>query len=153
MAEGKVDVSSILSPFTTREVCFSEENFDKLVKLTDYNVLNNEKLIIQALRLAVARRKQRNYQPPLTSFNLPRDISWVVYYVVRSRCLILASDTCSRNPIILRTCWTPSHLHDCSDEQIGIYQRFNPKQTSKRQICVQFCYLVTLPIDIYIYSV
>uniref|UniRef100_A0A8C5TVS0 Phospholipase A2 n=1 Tax=Malurus cyaneus samueli TaxID=2593467 RepID=A0A8C5TVS0_9PASS len=61
MAEGKVDVSSILSPFTTREVCFSEENFDKLVKLTDYNVLNNEKLIIQALRLAVARRKQRNY--------------------------------------------------------------------------------------------
>ncbi|GAB0190416.1 cytosolic phospholipase A2 zeta [Grus japonensis] len=61
MAEGKVDVSSILSPFTTREVCFSEENFDKLVKLTDYNVLNNEKLIIRALRLAVARRKQRNY--------------------------------------------------------------------------------------------
>ncbi|NXR12582.1 PA24E phospholipase, partial [Semnornis frantzii] len=61
MPEGKVDVSSILSPFTTREVCFSEENFDKLVKLTDYNVLNNEKLIIRALRLAVARRKQRNY--------------------------------------------------------------------------------------------
>ncbi|NXL84424.1 PA24E phospholipase, partial [Alectura lathami] len=61
MAEGKVDVSSILSPFTTREVCFSEENFDKLVKLTDYNVLNNEKLIIRALRMAVARRKQRNY--------------------------------------------------------------------------------------------
>ncbi|NWU70619.1 PA24E phospholipase, partial [Pterocles burchelli] len=61
MAEGKVDVSSVLSPFTTREVCFSEENFDKLVKLTDYNVLNNEKLIIEALRLAVARRKQRNY--------------------------------------------------------------------------------------------
>ncbi|NXG44518.1 PA24E phospholipase, partial [Psilopogon haemacephalus] len=61
MPEGNVDVSSILSPFTTREVCFSEENFDKLVKLTDYNVLNNEKLIIRALRLAVARRKQRNY--------------------------------------------------------------------------------------------
>uniref|UniRef100_A0A8C5IU54 Phospholipase A2 n=1 Tax=Junco hyemalis TaxID=40217 RepID=A0A8C5IU54_JUNHY len=61
MAEGKVDVSSILSPFTTREVCFSEENFDKLVKLTDYNVQNNEKLIIQALRLAVAHRKQRNF--------------------------------------------------------------------------------------------
>ncbi|NWR13906.1 PA24E phospholipase, partial [Emberiza fucata] len=61
MAEGKVDVSSILSPFTTREVCFSEANFDKLVKLTDYNILNNEKLIIEALRLAVARRKQRNF--------------------------------------------------------------------------------------------
>uniref|UniRef100_A0A8C3KE65 Phospholipase A2 n=1 Tax=Calidris pygmaea TaxID=425635 RepID=A0A8C3KE65_9CHAR len=61
MAGGKVDVSTILSPFTTREVCFSEENFDKLVNLTDYNVLNNEKLIIRALRLAVARRKQRKY--------------------------------------------------------------------------------------------
>ncbi|OXB72493.1 UNVERIFIED_CONTAM: hypothetical protein H355_002764 [Colinus virginianus] len=61
LAEGKVDVCSILSPFTTREVCFSKENFDRLVKLTDYNVLNNEKLIIQALRMAVARRKQRNY--------------------------------------------------------------------------------------------
>ncbi|NXP41899.1 PA24E phospholipase, partial [Leiothrix lutea] len=61
MAEGNVDVSTILSPFTTREVCFSEGNFDKLVNLTDYNVLNNEKLIIQALRLAVARRKERNY--------------------------------------------------------------------------------------------
>ncbi|XP_010181054.1 PREDICTED: cytosolic phospholipase A2 epsilon-like, partial [Mesitornis unicolor] len=61
MAGGKVDVSSIFSPFTTREVCFSEENFDKLVKLTDYNVLNNEKSIIRALRLAVARRKQRKY--------------------------------------------------------------------------------------------
>lgn len=61
MDGGKVDVSSVLSPFTTREVCFSEKNFDKLVKLTDYNVLNNEKLIIRALRLAVARRRQRNY--------------------------------------------------------------------------------------------
>ncbi|KAK2533203.1 cytosolic phospholipase A2 epsilon isoform A [Columba livia] len=59
--EGKVDVCSVLSPFTTREVCFSENNFDKLVKLTDYNVLNNEKLIIRALSLAVARRRQRNY--------------------------------------------------------------------------------------------
>lgn len=61
MDEGKVDVCSVLSPFTTREVCFSENNFDKLVKLTDYNVLNNEKLIIRALSLAVARRRQRNY--------------------------------------------------------------------------------------------
>uniref|UniRef100_A0A8C6YY10 Phospholipase A2 n=1 Tax=Nothoprocta perdicaria TaxID=30464 RepID=A0A8C6YY10_NOTPE len=61
MPEGNVDVSSIFSPFTTREVCFSERNFDKLVKLTDYNVLNNENLIIRALRMAVARRKQQKY--------------------------------------------------------------------------------------------
>uniref|UniRef100_A0A8B9S5Q8 Phospholipase A2 n=1 Tax=Apteryx owenii TaxID=8824 RepID=A0A8B9S5Q8_APTOW len=65
MAEGNVDVSSILSPFTTREVCFSEENFDRLVKLTDYNVLNNENLIIRALHMAVARRKLTLEAQPL----------------------------------------------------------------------------------------
>lgn len=132
MAEGKVDVSSILSPFTTREVCFSEENFDKLVKLTDYNVLNNEKLIIQALRLAVARRKQRNFQPPHTIFGLSCGISWVVYGLVRSRCLILLSDTCSGNHIILRTFWTPPYLHGSSDRlefTSGLIQ--NKLQSSK----------------------
>uniref|UniRef100_A0A674HLK8 Phospholipase A2 n=1 Tax=Taeniopygia guttata TaxID=59729 RepID=A0A674HLK8_TAEGU len=103
MAEGKVDVSSILSPFTTREVCFSEENFDKLVKLTDYNVLNNEKLIIQAL-------------PPHTIFSLSCGTSWVAYGLVRSRCLILISDTCSGNHIILRTFWTPLYLHGSADK-------------------------------------
>ncbi|KAM9149391.1 cytosolic phospholipase A2 epsilon-like [Pangshura tecta] len=59
MEEGKVDVSSPLSPYTTRELSFSEENFDNLVKMTDYNILNNENLIIQALRTAVERRKQQ----------------------------------------------------------------------------------------------
>uniref|UniRef100_A0A8C3G0F2 Phospholipase A2 n=1 Tax=Chrysemys picta bellii TaxID=8478 RepID=A0A8C3G0F2_CHRPI len=59
MEEGKVDVSSPLSPYTTRELSFSEENFDNLVKMTDYNILNNENLIVQALRTAVERRKQQ----------------------------------------------------------------------------------------------
>uniref|UniRef100_A0A7M4G3A3 Phospholipase A2 n=1 Tax=Crocodylus porosus TaxID=8502 RepID=A0A7M4G3A3_CROPO len=54
MEEGKIDVST----FRTREVSFSEESFDNLVKLTDYNILNNENLIVQALRAAVERRKQ-----------------------------------------------------------------------------------------------
>ncbi|XP_060118343.1 cytosolic phospholipase A2 epsilon-like [Heteronotia binoei] len=59
MKEGNVDVSSFLSPFTTREVSFSEENFDKLVKLTEYNILNNEDKIMEALRAAMKRRKQQ----------------------------------------------------------------------------------------------
>ncbi|CAM2115877.1 unnamed protein product [Caretta caretta] len=59
MEEGKVDVSSPLSPYTTKELSFSEENFDNLVKMTDYNILNNENLIVQALRTAVERRKQQ----------------------------------------------------------------------------------------------
>ncbi|XP_067414245.1 cytosolic phospholipase A2 epsilon-like [Emydura macquarii macquarii] len=59
MAEGKVDVSSPLSPYTTRELSFCEENFNNLVKMTDYNIRNNENLIIQALRTAVERKKQQ----------------------------------------------------------------------------------------------
>uniref|UniRef100_A0A8C8VQX1 Phospholipase A2 n=1 Tax=Pelusios castaneus TaxID=367368 RepID=A0A8C8VQX1_9SAUR len=59
MEEGKVDVSSPLSPYTTRELSFSEANFDNLVKMTDYNILNNENLIVQALRTAVERKKQQ----------------------------------------------------------------------------------------------
>ncbi|KAH0620642.1 hypothetical protein JD844_021308 [Phrynosoma platyrhinos] len=59
MEEGNVDVSTIFSPFTTREVCFSKANFGRLVNLTEYNILNNEKKIIEALRVAVERRKQR----------------------------------------------------------------------------------------------
>ncbi|KAL8169462.1 UNVERIFIED_CONTAM: hypothetical protein K2H54_049725 [Gekko kuhli] len=59
MKDGNADVCSILSPFTTREVSFSEENFDKLVKLTEYNILNNEDKIVEALCSAVKRRKQQ----------------------------------------------------------------------------------------------
>ncbi|CAI5763935.1 cytosolic phospholipase A2 epsilon-like [Podarcis lilfordi] len=58
MEEGNVDVSSFHSPFATREVTFSEENFDRLVKLTEYNILNNENKIVEALRVAVERRKK-----------------------------------------------------------------------------------------------
>ncbi|XP_053239698.1 cytosolic phospholipase A2 epsilon-like [Podarcis raffonei] len=59
MEEGNVDVSSFHSPFATREVTFSEENFDRLVKLTEYNILNNENKIVEALRVAVERRKKQ----------------------------------------------------------------------------------------------
>lgn len=59
MEKGKIDVSTFHSPYSTREVSFSEESFDNLVKLTDYNILNNENLIVQALRAAVERRKQQ----------------------------------------------------------------------------------------------
>ncbi|XP_044292785.1 cytosolic phospholipase A2 epsilon-like isoform X2 [Varanus komodoensis] len=68
MAEGNVDVSSIFSPFTTREVSFSEKNFNRLVNLTEYNILNNEKKILDALRLAVERRKQQR-QPQCCKFS------------------------------------------------------------------------------------
>ncbi|XP_070613625.1 cytosolic phospholipase A2 epsilon isoform X3 [Erythrolamprus reginae] len=62
MEEGNVDVSGFFSPFGTREVSFSEDNFDKLVKLTEYNILNNENKIIEAFHAAVQRKKYQKNQ-------------------------------------------------------------------------------------------
>ncbi|XP_074853762.1 cytosolic phospholipase A2 epsilon-like [Carettochelys insculpta] len=59
MEEGEVDVSSPCTPYGTNELSFSEENFDKLVKMTDYNIQNNENMIVQALCRAVEKRKQQ----------------------------------------------------------------------------------------------
>ncbi|NWH75405.1 PA24E phospholipase, partial [Piaya cayana] len=58
MEEGKVDVSSFCSPYSTREVSLKTEDFNKLMKLTNYNIMNNENMILQALRMAVAQKKQ-----------------------------------------------------------------------------------------------
>ncbi|KFQ85064.1 Cytosolic phospholipase A2 epsilon, partial [Phoenicopterus ruber ruber] len=58
MELGKVDISSFRSPYSTREVSLKAEDFNKLQKLTNYNIMNNENMILQALRMAVARKKQ-----------------------------------------------------------------------------------------------
>ncbi|XP_010014164.1 PREDICTED: cytosolic phospholipase A2 epsilon-like [Nestor notabilis] len=63
MELGKVDISSFCSPYSTREVSLKAEDFNKLLKLTNYNVMNNENMILQALRMAVARKKQALSQP------------------------------------------------------------------------------------------
>uniref|UniRef100_A0A8C2TUX3 Phospholipase A2 n=1 Tax=Coturnix japonica TaxID=93934 RepID=A0A8C2TUX3_COTJA len=56
MEQGKVDLSSFCSPYSTREVSLKAEDFNKLQKLTTYNIMNNENVILQALRMAVARK-------------------------------------------------------------------------------------------------
>ncbi|NWS56373.1 PA24E phospholipase, partial [Chunga burmeisteri] len=63
MEQGKVDISSFCSPYSTREVSLKAEDFNKLLKLTNYNIMNNENMILQALRMAVARKKQTPSQP------------------------------------------------------------------------------------------
>lgn len=63
MEQGKVDLSSFSSPYSTREVSLKAEDFNKLQKLTTYNIMNNENVILQALRMAVARKKQALSQP------------------------------------------------------------------------------------------
>ncbi|XP_053553802.1 cytosolic phospholipase A2 delta-like [Bombina bombina] len=54
---GIVDLTGMWSPYSLLKLAYSEENFDKLLNLTEYNVLNNETIILQALREAVVRKQ------------------------------------------------------------------------------------------------
>uniref|UniRef100_A0A8C0GGE8 Phospholipase A2 n=1 Tax=Chelonoidis abingdonii TaxID=106734 RepID=A0A8C0GGE8_CHEAB len=58
MAEGEIDVADINGSYNINNLRYSEEDFDKLAKLSYYNVQNNKDLILQALRIAVERKKQ-----------------------------------------------------------------------------------------------
>ncbi|XP_053239516.1 cytosolic phospholipase A2 epsilon-like [Podarcis raffonei] len=58
MAAGDVDVSTWKTPYNTYWLTYSDEDFDKLVNLSEYNILNNEHLILQALRSAVERKRR-----------------------------------------------------------------------------------------------
>ncbi|NXA67796.1 PA24E phospholipase, partial [Mohoua ochrocephala] len=57
MEQGRVDVSNCAAPYGTGLLTYSEENFNKLLNLCSYNILNNKHLILQALRTAVERKK------------------------------------------------------------------------------------------------
>ncbi|KFV86319.1 Cytosolic phospholipase A2 epsilon, partial [Struthio camelus australis] len=59
MAQGDVDVSSLCSPYCINSFTYTEEEFDKLVKLTSYNIQNNKHLILQALSSAIEQKKQQ----------------------------------------------------------------------------------------------
>ncbi|NXL90632.1 PA24E phospholipase, partial [Alectura lathami] len=58
MAQGNVDVSGPFSPYCINSFTYTEEQFDKLVKLTSYNIQNNKELILQALNSAIAQKRQ-----------------------------------------------------------------------------------------------
>ncbi|NWS10446.1 PA24E phospholipase, partial [Pachyramphus minor] len=58
MEDGKVDLYGCCSPYSTYSIQYSEKAYDRLVQLSEYNILNNKDLIMQALRTAVARKKQ-----------------------------------------------------------------------------------------------
>ncbi|XP_062973743.1 cytosolic phospholipase A2 epsilon-like [Elgaria multicarinata webbii] len=57
MALGSVDVSSAFSPYSTRQVSLQEEDFNKLLNLTNYNIQNNASKIFQVLHKTVERKK------------------------------------------------------------------------------------------------
>ncbi|XP_042647178.1 cytosolic phospholipase A2 epsilon isoform X2 [Tyto alba] len=65
MAEGDVDVANSCGPYYINNLSYSEEDFDKLVNLSYYNVQNNKDLILQALYTAVERKKQHKKEQPL----------------------------------------------------------------------------------------
>uniref|UniRef100_A0A8C0EKY4 Phospholipase A2 n=1 Tax=Bubo bubo TaxID=30461 RepID=A0A8C0EKY4_BUBBB len=58
MAQGNVDVSSVFSPYCLNSFTYTEEEFDKLVELTSYNIQNNKHLILQALNSAIKQKRQ-----------------------------------------------------------------------------------------------
>ncbi|XP_032476256.1 cytosolic phospholipase A2 beta isoform X2 [Phocoena sinus] len=56
---GEVNLSSSDSPYHYLKVTYSREDMDKLLRLTHYNICNNREQLLEALREAVRRRKQR----------------------------------------------------------------------------------------------
>lgn len=61
---GQVDIYGPNSPYATKELTYTEAAFDKLAKLSEYNILNNKDKLLQALRLAVERKKRLKNQCP-----------------------------------------------------------------------------------------
>lgn len=59
MAKGEVDLASLMSPYKMTDLTYTEDEFDELVSLSDYNVQNNRGLILQALRTAVQRKSHQ----------------------------------------------------------------------------------------------
>ncbi|ETE57716.1 Cytosolic phospholipase A2 epsilon, partial [Ophiophagus hannah] len=57
MNDGDIDVTSTCGPYNVYDLQYSDEDFEKLVKLSQYNIQNNKNTLIEALRLAVERKK------------------------------------------------------------------------------------------------
>ncbi|XP_038597004.1 cytosolic phospholipase A2 delta [Tachyglossus aculeatus] len=55
---GQVDLEAFLSPYSLLNMTYSEEDFDRLLRLSEYNVCNSRSIILQALRSALGRRRR-----------------------------------------------------------------------------------------------
>ncbi|KFV05102.1 Cytosolic phospholipase A2 epsilon, partial [Pterocles gutturalis] len=58
MEEGQLDLTSRCSPYCMFAVRYTDENYRRLLKLSEYNILNNSQMIMQALQIAMQRRRQ-----------------------------------------------------------------------------------------------
>ncbi|XP_006883046.1 PREDICTED: cytosolic phospholipase A2 beta [Elephantulus edwardii] len=61
---GQVNLSPSDSPYHYTKVTYSQEDVDKLLRLTHYNICNNREPLLGALREAVQRRRQHRRQGP-----------------------------------------------------------------------------------------
>ncbi|XP_036041018.1 cytosolic phospholipase A2 epsilon isoform X1 [Onychomys torridus] len=57
---GQLNIYGAKSPYATKELTYTEANFDKLVKLSEYNILNNKDMLMQAIRLAVEKKRMKS---------------------------------------------------------------------------------------------
>ncbi|XP_066470429.1 cytosolic phospholipase A2 beta-like [Tiliqua scincoides] len=57
MSGGEVNLHPIYSPYQTLHVTYSEENFDKLLNLSTYNILCSKDKILHALQYALQKRQ------------------------------------------------------------------------------------------------
>uniref|UniRef100_A0A8D0HU75 Phospholipase A2 n=1 Tax=Sphenodon punctatus TaxID=8508 RepID=A0A8D0HU75_SPHPU len=58
IAAGEVELDKSKSPYKTIRLTYSEEDFEKLLVLSTYNILNNEDLLLQSLQNAVEKKKK-----------------------------------------------------------------------------------------------
>jgi len=59
--EGAVDVeyNSTSSPYHTQNLTYTPEDFQKLINLASYNIQNNRDVILNALKKALNRNRER----------------------------------------------------------------------------------------------
>uniref|UniRef100_A0A8D0F4V7 PLA2c domain-containing protein n=1 Tax=Strix occidentalis caurina TaxID=311401 RepID=A0A8D0F4V7_STROC len=58
MEGGQLDLTSRFSPYCMFSVRYTDENYRRLLNLSEYNILNNSQMIMQALQIAMQRRRQ-----------------------------------------------------------------------------------------------
>lgn len=59
MADGNFVLSGKDSPYRTKNFTYEPNDFDRLVEVNRYNVINNKEQIMKALKTALDRRKQK----------------------------------------------------------------------------------------------
>uniref|UniRef100_A0A8C0I9P1 PLA2c domain-containing protein n=1 Tax=Bubo bubo TaxID=30461 RepID=A0A8C0I9P1_BUBBB len=60
MEGGQLDLTSRFSPYCMFSVRYTDENYRRLLNLSEYNILNNSQMIMQALQIAIGLYRQRH---------------------------------------------------------------------------------------------